>query len=174
MSDMYIGEIRLFAGNYAPAGWAFCQGQTMPIAENDALFNLIGTTYGGDGESTFNLPNLASRVPIHMGSSGAGTYPIGEMAGTESETLTVQQIPVHTHQALASGTGQVQSPSNAVLATATSTQGGIRIYNTTPPDTPLHPSAISPVGGSQPHANVQPYLVINFIIALAGIYPQPT
>jgi microcystin-dependent protein len=174
MSDPYIGEIRMFAGNFAPAGWAFCQGQPMPISENEALFQLLGTTYGGDGESTFNLPNLASRVPIHMGTGGGGTYILGEMLGTESETLTVQQIPAHTHQALASGGGQVQSPANAVLATATSTQTGIRIYNATAPDVPLHGSAISPVGGSQPHDNMQPYLVINFILSLYGIYPTPT
>jgi microcystin-dependent protein len=174
MSDPYIGEIRMFAGSFPPARWAFCQGQQMAISENDALFNLIGTTYGGDGESTFNLPNLSSRVPIHMGTGGGATYPIAQMAGTEQETLTIQQIPAHTHQALASSSGQVQSPSGAVLATATSTQAGIRIYNTTPPDVPMHASTISPVGGSQPHYNMQPYLVINFIISLYGIYPQPT
>jgi microcystin-dependent protein len=174
MSDPYIGEIRMFAGNFAPVGWAFCQGQSIPIAENDALFTLIGTTYGGDGQESFNLPNLASRVPIHMGALGNVTYQQAQMFGTESETLTVQQIPVHTHQALASGSGQVQSPSNAVLATATSTQTGIRIYNTTAPDVPLHASSISPVGGSQPHYNMQPYLVINFIISLYGIFPTQT
>jgi microcystin-dependent protein len=110
-----------------------------------------------------------------MGNGPDGVnYPLAQMAGVESVTLTTQQIPSHTHQALASGTGQVQSPSNAVLATATSTQNGIRIYNTTTPDTPLHGSSISPVGGSQPHDNCQPFLCVNFIISLFGIYPQPT
>ena len=170
----YVGEIRMFAGNFPPVGWLFCEGQPLPISENEVLFQLIGNRYGGDGESTFNLPNLASRVPIHMSAVPGNTYIIGEMAGTEAETLTVQQIPIHTHQALASSTGQVQSPANAVLATATSTQNGIRIYNTTAPDTPLHGSSISPAGGSQPHENVQPFLCINFIISLFGIFPSQT
>ena len=175
MGQPYVGEIRLFAGNFNPNGWMFCEGQTLPISENEALFQLIGTTYGGDGQETFNLPNLASRIPIHMGTGPDGTtYQLGEMAGTEQETLTVQQIPVHTHQALSASTGQVQSPSGAVLATATSTQTGIRIYNATTPDTPLHPSSISPAGGSQPHENTQPFLCINFIISLFGVFPSQT
>ena len=175
MGQPYVGEIRMFGGNFAPNGWMFCEGQTLPISENDVLFQLIGTTYGGDGEETFNLPNLASRVPIHMGTGPDGTtYQLGEMAGTEQETLTIQQIPSHTHPGLASATGQVQSPANAVLATATSAQTGIRIYNTTTPDVPLHPSAISPTGGSQPHENTQPFLCINFIISLFGVFPSQT
>lgn len=173
MGQPYVGEIRMFGGNFAPNGWMFCEGATLPIAENEVLFQLIGTTYGGDGQETFNLPNLASRVPIHMGASPSGTtYQLGEMAGTEQETLTVQQIPLHTHQALASSTGQVQSPANAVLATATSTQTGIRIYNSTAPNVPLHGSAVSPSGGSQPHENTQPFLCINFIISLFGEFPS--
>jgi microcystin-dependent protein len=175
MGQPYVGEIRMFAGNFAPAGWSFCEGQILPISENDTLFNLIGTTYGGDGQETFALPNLASRVPMHMGTGPDGTnYVLAETAGTETVTLTQQQIPVHTHQALASSTGQVQSPTNAVLATATSTQTGLRIYNTTAPNVPLNAAAISPAGGSQPHENCQPFLVISFIISLFGIYPQPT
>src|ERR1700755_2745046 len=103
MPDPYVGEIRMFAGNFAPAGWMFCEGQTLPISENEVLFQLIGTTYGGDGESTFNLPNLASRVPIHMGTGANGiTYQLAEAAGTESVTLTIQQTPIHTHAQLAS------------------------------------------------------------------------
>jgi microcystin-dependent protein len=99
----YIGEIRMFGGNFPPNGWMLCEGQTLPIAENDALFTLIGTTYGGDGRETFNLPNLASRVPVHMGTGPDGTtYQIGEMSGTEQETLTIQQIPSHTHPLLGS------------------------------------------------------------------------
>lgn len=175
MGQPYIGEIRMFGGNFAPAGWALCQGQSMAISENESLFTLIGTTYGGDGQTTFRLPNLSSRVPIHMGTGPDGTtYPLGAAAGTEQETLSLQQIPVHTHQALASSTGQVQSPNNAVLATATSTQTGLRIYNATAPNVPLNPAAISPVGGSQPHENCQPFLCINFIIALFGVVPQQT
>src|SRR3954454_11241549 len=120
MAQPYVGEIRMFGGNFAPNGWMFCEGQTLPISENDVLFQLIGTTYGGDGEETFNLPNLASRVPIHMGTGPSGTtYQIGEMAGTEQETLTVQQIPSHTHALVASsGAATTQNPGNQVLASA--------------------------------------------------------
>lgn len=175
MSAPFVGEIRMFAGTFAPDGWLLCHGQTLPISENETLFQLIGTTYGGDGESTFNLPNLASRVPIHMGNGPDGvTRVLGESAGTESETLTVQQIPSHTHQALAAGTGQVQSPSNAVLAAATSTQNGLRIYSAAAPNVPLHGSTISPAGSSQPHDNCQPFLCIQFIISLFGVFPSPT
>src|SRR5215210_5793210 len=123
----YIGEIRMFAGNFAPNGWMFCEGQTLPISENDALFVLIGTTYGGDGQSTFNLPNLASRVPIHMGTGPDGTtYQLGEMAGTEQVSLTTQQIPNHTHPLTATtNQGGQPSPIGGVLA---STTGGIALY----------------------------------------------
>src|ERR1041385_2115642 len=114
MPEPYVGEIRMFAGNFPPSGWMFCEGQTLPISENDVLFQLIGTTYGGDGETNFNLPNLASRIPIHMGTGPDGsTYQIGEMAGTEQETLSVQQIPAHTHSWLASAiTARVLSPTS--------------------------------------------------------------
>lgn len=175
MAQPYIGEIRIFGGNFPPVGWMFCNGNPLPISENEALFQLIGTTYGGDGESTFNLPNLMGRVPMHTGNGPDGVnYPLAQAAGVESVTLTVQQIPVHTHQALASGSGQVQSPAGAVLATATSTQTGIRVYNTTAPDVQLHGSAVSASGGSQPHDNMQPFLGLNFIISLFGLFPQPT
>lgn len=175
MAQPYVGEIRLFAGNFAPAGWMFCDGQVLPISENETLFQLIGTTYGGDGQSTFALPNLQSRIPIHQGTGPDGnTYTLAQASGTESETLTIQQLPIHTHQALAASTGQVTSPANAVLAAATSTQSGIRIYSTAAPNTPLHTSAISAIGGSQPHQNVQPFLCINYIISLFGIFPSPT
>jgi microcystin-dependent protein len=167
----FIGEIRLFAGNFAPAGWAFCDGQTLPIAENDALFQLIGTTYGGDGQTTFNLPNLQSRVPIHMGTGPDGTtYQIGEMAGTEQETLTVQQIPIHTHPWLASNANAASpSPIGAVPAVA---QGDLYATGLSP--TPFSPMAVSPAGGSQPHENTQPFLCINYIISLFGVFPSQT
>src|SRR5215217_5016723 len=124
MAQPYVGEIRMFAGNFAPNGWMFCEGQTLPISENDVLFQLIGTTYGGDGEETFNLPNLASRVPIHMGTGPSGTtYQLGEMAGTEQETLTVQQIPTHNHVLTAStAAGATNSPAGGVLAASPSVQ----------------------------------------------------
>src|SRR3954464_2368357 len=117
MAQPYVGEIRMFAGNFAPNGWMFCEGQTLPISENDVLFQLIGTTYGGDGEEPFDLPNLASRVPIHMGTGPDGTtYQLGEMAGTEQETLTVQQIPNHTHPLTSSSAaGDQVSPIGSVL-----------------------------------------------------------
>lgn len=172
MAQPYVGEIRMFAGNFAPNGWMFCEGQTLPISENEVLFQLIGTTYGGDGEETFNLPNLASRIPIHMGTGPDGTtYQIGEMAGTEQETLTVQQIPLHSH-ALAASQAQAadQSPSGAVLAQSTVAD----MYIQDSPDGNLAPNAVSPAGGSQPHENTQPFLCVNFIISLFGIFPSQT
>lgn len=170
MPEPYIGEIRMFAGNFPPAGWAFCDGQTLAIAENDTLFNLIGTTYGGDGQTTFNLPNLASRVPIHMGTGPDGTtYQLGEMAGTEQETLTVQQIPIHNHALLAtSATGTLSSPTSNML----SDSPNIKLYTAQVPGQALNASSVTPVGGSQPHENVQPFLCINFIISLFGVFPQ--
>ncbi|HEX8692642.1 MAG TPA: tail fiber protein [Longimicrobium sp.] len=172
MAQPYVGEIRMFAGNFAPNGWMFCEGATLPISENEVLFQLIGTTYGGDGEETFNLPNLASRIPIHMGTGPDGTtYQIGEMAGTEQETLTVQQIPAHSHALLASGlaAGDLAATDN-VTATPTTK----RIY--APPNSPvaMNPGTVQPAGGSQPHENTQPFLCINFIISLFGIFPSQT
>lgn len=168
----YVGEIRMFAGNFAPNGWMFCEGQTLPIAENEVLFQLIGTTYGGDGEETFNLPNLASRVPIHMGTGPSGiSYQIGEMAGTESETLTTQQIPTHNHAFLAaSAIGGLPTPEGNVLAKLTN----IDMYSGDTTDTAMAPNSIGPAGGSQPHENVQPFLCINFIISLFGVFPTQT
>jgi len=171
MPEPYIGEIRMFAGNFAPAGWMLCEGQTLPISENDVLFQLIGTTYGGDGEETFNLPNLASRVPIHMGTSPGGiTYQLGEMAGTEQETLTVQQIPAHTHSLqVSSAPGTQNSPANNVIASSPS----VTLFVQDQPDSNLALTAVTPVGGSQPHENTQPFLCINFIISLFGVFPRP-
>jgi len=177
MGQPYVGEIRMFAGNFAPNGWMFCEGATLPISENEVLFQLIGTTYGGDGEETFNLPNLASRVPIHMGAGPDGTtYQLGELAGTEQETLTVQQIPVHNHPMLATASGQVLNPaSNTNIATAFSpTVQGTLLFAPAPANVQLKNDNILPAGGSQPHENTQPFLCINFIISLFGIYPSPT
>jgi microcystin-dependent protein len=171
----YVGEIRMFAGNFAPNGWMFCEGQTIPISENETLFQLIGTTYGGDGEETFNLPNLASRVPIHMGTGPGGTtYQLGELAGTEQETLTTQQMPIHNHGVLATGTSQVTSPQGAYFATVTSSQAGASAYSLGPAAVPLVPPTLQPAGGGQPHENVQPFLCINFIISLFGVFPSQT
>ena len=172
MPEPYVGEIRMFAGNFAPNGWMFCEGQTLPIAENEVLFQLIGTTYGGDGEETFNLPNLASRVPIHMGTGPDGTtYQIGEMAGAESVTLTVQQIPIHNHPFLAaSALGGLPTPEGNVLAKLTN----IDMFSGDTTDTAMSPASVGPAGGSQPHENCQPFLCINFIISLFGVFPSQT
>ena len=170
MPEPYVGEIRMFAGNFAPNGWMLCQGQTLPISENETLFNLIGTTYGGDGQETFNLPNLASRVPVHMGTSPSGiTYQIGEMAGTEQETLTAQQIPNHTHPLVAAtGPGTQNSPANNVITSSPS----VTLFVQDVLDTNLNANAVTPAGGSQPHENTQPFLCINFIISLFGVFPS--
>ena len=169
MAQPYVGEIRMFAGNFAPAGWAFCDGQLLPISENETLFQLIGTTYGGDGESTFALPDLRGRLPIHQGNG----FILAETGGAEEITLTVNQIPSHSHPMLGSlNTANNNSPANQVLAS--SAVFGVNPYGTDAPITSLHPSSVGPVGGSQPHTNFQPYLCVDFIISLFGIVPAPT
>jgi len=174
MSDPYIGEIRMFGGNFAPAGWAFCQGQLMPISENDALFTLLGTTYGGDGQETFGIPDLQGRAPLHQGQgNGTSNYIIGQKGGVESVTVTTNQLPVHNHAAPTTTTGQQASPTGAILAKATSTQAGLRIYSTNASNVVMNPATIPAVGGSQPHDNFQPTLAISYIISLFGIYPSP-
>lgn len=167
MAQPYVGEIRMFAGNFAPVGWMFCEGQLLPISENETLFQLIGTTYGGDGESTFALPDLRGRIPIHQGNG----FILAETGGAEEITLTVSQIPAHTHPLLVSSDqANTPNPQGSVLsATLTATP----YFNTTP-TTALSPQTISPVGGSQPHTNFQPYLCVSFIISLFGIFPSPT
>lgn len=171
MGSPYIGEIRMFGGNFAPAGWAFCNGALLPISENDALFTLIGTTYGGDGQETFALPDLQSRVPIHAG-QGPGisqNYQLGEKGGVESVTLAVTQIPQHTHAFLAStAAASSNDPGGQIIA-----QSGQRAaYTEDATTTNLASSAIAPIGGSQPHENLQPYLCISFIISLFGVFPN--
>ncbi len=172
MPEPYIGEIRMIGFSFAPVGWMLCQGQTLPISENDALFTLIGTTYGGDGQETFNLPNLASRVPVHMGNGPDGVnYQLAETAGTEQVTLTVQQIPVHNHALLATAAiGNVSGPANNML----SESPNIKLYTAQVPNASMNAQVVTPVGGSQPHENCQPFLAINFIISLFGIFPTQT
>jgi microcystin-dependent protein len=175
MADPYIGEIRMFGGNFAPQGWAFCHGQLLAISENEALFNLIGTTYGGDGQDTFALPDLRGRVPIHMGTGpGLSSRQIGELAGTETVTLTANQIPIHTHAAqVQSGAGDSGAPAaNAVWA---SSAGGVKVYtaSATPPASAMAAGNIGSAGGNQPHENRMPFLAVNFIISLFGIFPSP-
>ena len=171
MSSPYIGEIRMFGGNFAPAGWAFCDGQLMPISENDVLFVLIGTTYGGDGEETFAIPNLQSRIPMHAGTNPntGTTYQLGEMSGVEAVTLTIQQIPQHNHpQGCKNADGDSASPANAVPANNSTALA----YGTPPPQGNMNANATGITGGSQPHENLQPYLCVNFIISLFGIFPH--
>ena len=172
MGQPYVGEIRMFGGNFPPVGWMLCQGQPLPISENDVLFQLIGTTYGGDGQETFNLPNLQGRTPVHMGTGPSGTtYQMGEMAGVEQVTLTTQQIPNHTHPMVAStNVAQDTSPANKVLGQT----GSALMYIQDGVDSNLSASAVTPVGGSQPHENMQPYLCINYIISLFGVFPSQT
>lgn len=174
MAQPYVGEVRMFAGNFAPAGWMFCEGQLLPISEYETLFQLIGTTYGGDGQSTFGLPDLRGRLPIHWGTGGGATYTLAETGGAETVTLTVQQMPSHTHPLLASSAqGSLPDPVGAV--TAQSRTVGVNLYlEQTNPNVNLAASAISVVGGSQPHNNFQPYLCVDFIISLFGIFPSPT
>jgi microcystin-dependent protein len=174
MSDPFVGEIKMFGGNFPPSGWALCQGQLLPISENETLFQLIGTTYGGDGQSTFALPDLASRVAVHQG-QGPGitqSYVLGQKAGVESVTLSTQQIPIHTHAAVTTTTGQVSAAPGNILADAQTTQTGPRIYSTQASDVNMNAATIAISGGSQPHDNFQPTLAINFIISLFGIFPS--
>ncbi len=167
MAQPYVGEIRIFAGNFAPSGWLFCEGQILPISENETLFQLIGTTYGGDGESTFELPDLRGRLPIHQGSG----FVLAETGGAEEITLTVQQMPVHNHALIAAkATGDAITPGGNFPANSFN----VIPYINQSPDGNFNAGAIGPVGGSQPHTNFQPYLCVNFIISLFGLFPSPT
>jgi microcystin-dependent protein len=167
MAQPYVGEIRMFAGNFAPEGWMFCQGQLLPISEYDTLFNLIGTTYGGDGQDTFGLPDLQGRLPVHQGNG----FALAGTGGAETVTLNVNQIPFHTHPLLAADArGDKTTPGGSIPAQS---------YNVTPyindaPGTNFNAGAIAAVGGSQPHTNFQPYLCVDFILSLFGIFPQPS
>jgi microcystin-dependent protein len=173
MGQPYIGEIRMFGGNFPPVGWSFCDGSLLPISEYDTLFTLIGTTYGGDGQSTFGLPNLNGRAPLHQGTLKANTYTLGESAGTESVTLTTQQIPNHSHPLLGtSDVATVNASTNNVLGATTAAT--TRAYGTDNPLITLPAGVISTVGGSQPHENMQPYLCVSFIISLFGLFPSQT
>lgn len=166
MAQPYVGEIRIFAGNFAPAGWMFCEGQLLPISEYETLFNLIGTTYGGDGQSTFALPDMRGRLPMHQGNGAV----LAETGGVESVTLTAQQTPKHNHAIVCStAAGAQNNPDGQVIAASSS----ILMFIQDQPDSTLNnPNAVSIVGGSQPHDNFQPYLCVNFIISLFGIFPH--
>jgi microcystin-dependent protein len=170
MADPYLGEIRLFGGTFPPLGWAMCNGQLLSIADNSALFNLLGTTYGGDGVTTFGLPNLQGRLPLHQGQlSGGGTYVTGQSAGSETVTLTGNQIAAHSHLLFTGGAANQTNP-------ATNLVGAPTFNHYLPPGSggPLafNAGSIKPSGGGQPHDNVMPFLVVSFIIALEGVYPS--
>jgi microcystin-dependent protein len=170
MSEPFVGEIRMFAGNFAPQGWAFCDGQLLAVSQNDALFSLFGTVYGGDGRTTFGLPDLRGRVPMHAGTGpGLSQRRLGARGGTETATVAVDQIPSHTHQMKASGdlAGRANPQDNLPAKSAQ-----IELYSGDAPDVALSPSAISAVGDNQPHSNLMPFLCIHFIVALVGIYPS--
>jgi microcystin-dependent protein len=165
MAQPFVGELRMFAGNFAPAGWMFCDGSLLPISENETLFVLLGTTYGGDGESTFALPDLRGRIPIHQGNG----FILAETGGVEQVTLTVNQIPSHTHPVVATtAVANQSSPANNVLAQSTAAD----LYIEDTATAALAANAVGSVGGNQPHTNFQPYLCINYIISLFGIFPR--
>lgn len=172
MSSPYVGEIRMFGGNFAPAGWAFCDGSAQPVSQNETLFDLIGATYGGEGD-TFNLPDLRNRVPVHQGQGPGLTqnYAIGATGGVEQVTLSLQQMPTHNHDMNASdNNGQQPQPTNAYLAKVTPGDAYVAALATS---AQLQLSSIGPVGGGQPHENMAPSLGLTFIISLFGIYPSP-
>jgi microcystin-dependent protein len=182
MSQPYVGQILIFGGNFAPAGWALCQGQLVPISENETLFNLIGTTYGGDGQQTFGLPNLQGRVPLHMGQgAGLSSYVIGQASGVESVTLNTQQIPNHNHLvqvASPNANTNINTPASNVILADQFQNSGQNFFSYTPfnntNQSALGSQSIGLTGGNQPHENRQPLLVLNFIISLFGVYPSPT
>ncbi len=168
MSQPYVGEIRMTGFNFAPVGWMFCNGQLLPISEYEALYNLIGTTYGGDGQQTFGVPNLQCRIPFHQGTGAGNTLVIGQLSGSETVTLTTSQLPIHTHALAASSAGGTQpSPAAGLWAQSTLDQ-----FSTEANSHTMDPSTIVATGGSQPHDNMPPFLVINFIISLYGVYPS--
>jgi len=180
MSTPFLGEVKIISWNFAPQGWAFCNGQFLPINQNQALFSLFGTSYGGNGQTTFALPDLRSRVCMHQGSGRSN----GEKGGEEAHTLTISEMAAHNHVAMANnqnaittGTaGVIPSATKAVAQAIVSLQGGAttpaQIYGTGPVNRVMQPASITNVGGSQPHQNRQPYLALNFIVALQGIFPS--
>jgi microcystin-dependent protein len=165
MSQPYVGEIRLFAGNFAPLNWAFCDGQLMSIADNIVLFELIGTTYGGDGQSTFQLPDLRGRVPVHQGNG----HVQGESGGQETVTLTAAQMPAHGHAMYAStaAASATQGPSGVLASSA-----AMRLYGSGAPNMAMDPNALAQAGASQPHENMPPFVALNYIISLFGVFPS--
>jgi microcystin-dependent protein len=173
MAEPFIGQITLFAGNFAPRGWAFCQGQLLAIAQNTALFSILGTTYGGNGQTTFALPDLRGRTPVGPGQGpGLSNYSLGQSAGVESVTLSMNEMPQHTHALNANTADATQRAPGVDRVLAREATAQTAIYSTAAPNTAMSPQAIGAVGSSQPHTNLQPYLAVNYIIALEGIFPS--
>jgi microcystin-dependent protein len=169
VSQPYVGEIRMFGGNFAPAGWVFCAGQTLPISENETLFNLIGTTFGGDGQENFGIPDLRGRVPLHMGTGKDGiNYQLAQQGGVETVTLTTQQMPIHNHTLI----GTINQASATDPTNNLSAKPDKNLYRPEPASVAAMAPCIGPAGGNQPHDNMQPYLAINYIMSLFGIYPS--
>lgn len=174
MTDPFLAEIRMFGGNFAPNGWAFCNGQLMSISQNTALFALLGTNYGGDGRATFGLPNLMGAAPMQQGQGiGLSARWLGESGGQPAVTVVTSQMPAHTHSPNAlDGSGDATSPANAIWASAQLGRIGTNMYSNAAPDQHMNPMTTGMTGGSQPHNNMPPYLCVSFIIALQGIFPQ--
>jgi microcystin-dependent protein len=167
MGNPYIGELRIFAGNFAPRDWAFCDGRTLSISQYDTLFALLGTTYGGDGVTTFQLPDLRGRIPLHTGTDPSGiTYVLGQRAGTESVTLMQNQLPGHNHIVMGASAGGPPDPTGRTYGS------GQQLFSAAAPSVAMSPNMIQPAGGSTPHENRMPYQCINYIIALYGIFPS--
>jgi microcystin-dependent protein len=170
MATSYVGEVRLVGFNFAPQGWATCNGALQSIAENSTLYNLIGTTYGGDGQQTFALPDLQGRIPLHQGSNGVSTYVIGQEGGVENVTIGLNQFPIHSHQLLGSG-----SDASSNIPTGNTLGSSVSAYTTAAPTIAMNNAMIGfSGGGSQPHNNLQPYVVLNWVISLFGVYPSQT
>jgi microcystin-dependent protein len=169
MSNPFVGEIRLFAGNFAPQGWAFCDGQLLPIAQAEVLFNLIGTTYGGDGQTTFALPDLRGRVPVHQGNNGQSNYIVGQEGGVETVTLGAGQMPRHAHAMLASTSpaGATHGPSEVPGSSA-----AMNFYGAGTPNMAMDPNAVAQAGGGQPHENMPPFVALSYIVSMFGIFPS--
>jgi microcystin-dependent protein len=169
MSNPYVGEIRLFAGNFAPQGWLFCDGQLLSIASSEVLFDLIGTTYGGDGQSTFAVPDLRGRVPVHQGNNNQSNYVEGQSGGVETVTVNPNQMPVHAHALYASTSpASVTHGPTEVLGSSTA----MNLYGAGTPNMAMDPNALIPVGGNQPHENMPPFVALSYIISMFGIFPS--
>ena len=176
MADPFVAEIRIFPFNFAPKGWAFCNGQLLPLSQNTALFSLLGTTYGGDGKSTFALPNMQGNAPMHPGQGpGLSLHDLGETGGSETVTLLQSEIPAHAHQMSVSSQVGLENQVNVAGTGQLFAMGdGINLYGTANNFTQMSPNALAPAGGNQPHNNLMPYLTLNFCIALQGVFPPRT